>query len=556
MTAQTDRLQDLVAGLSASRMIEDVRQIASEIRLSGTAEEARSFDYIEGELKNLGLEVQRLACDVYISLPGPASLAVLEPSAASIECITHSMSVSTPPGGLTAALRILGRGSAADFAAADARGCVALVDGLVNPGVINRAGQHGCAAVVFVGDDQLHQGIVSSLYGSPTTKTIGSLPKTPCVSVVAKDGQRLKDLAASGEVQVRVTTEVDTGWRNVPLVTADVRSPSGDETFAFFGSHVDSWDYGATDNAAGNAITLELARLASANLDRLRRGVRFLFWSGHSHGRYAGSCWYVDNFWQDLYEHAVVGMSIDSPGTKGANDLGGAKVMDEASAVATAASELIVGHAVPPATRPTGGEQPLWRVGITSMNPVRLRHNKDSGYSLSFSPSSPWWHHTTGDTIDKVDPDNLLTDAQIYAAAMWQFVAGEVLPLDYTATARAVAAHVATLDALPQQAVLAAAAAEFEGAAGAIGSLPSAELNKRLRLIGRALIPALYTTGDLFEPDPTSSVKFIPGLQRAGELAAMDPAASEAHALATELTRESNRLLFALRTATDVALGR
>jgi Zn-dependent M28 family amino/carboxypeptidase len=556
MTAQTDSLQGVLASLSAPRMMQDVQQIASEIRLSGTPEEARSFDYIEAQIRDLGLEVTRLDCDVYVSLPGPASLEVLGPPDESVECITHSMSVSTPPGGLAGELRVLGRGSAADFAAADAAGCIALVDGLVSPGVIARAEKHGCAAVIFAGDDHLHQGIVSSLYGSPTTKTIGTLPGTPCVSIVAKDGQRLKELASGEGARVRVTTEVDTGWRDVPLVTVDVTAPSGDGTFAFFGSHVDSWDYGATDNAAGNAITLDLVRAAHANRESLRRGARFLFWSGHSHGRYAGSCWYVDHFWQDLYEHAIVGMSIDSPGTKGANDLGGAKVMDEASAVATAASELVVGHEVPPTTRPKGGEQPLWRVGITSMNPVRLRHNKDSGYSLSFSPSSPWWHHTTDDTFDKVDPDNLLTDAKIYAAAIWRFIASDVLPLDYAATARAVAAHVAGLDGCPQQAVLASAAAELEQAVAAMDGLAADEVNSRLRRIGRALVPALYTSGDLFEPDPTSSVSFIPGLARTAELAAIDPATSQAHALATELTRESNRVLFALRTATDVALGR
>ncbi len=52
--------------------------------------------------------------------------------------------------------------------------------------------------------------------------------------------------------------------------------------------------------------------------DKLARGVRVAWWTGHSQGRYAGSQWYADNFWEDLHEHALININIDSPGAKGA----------------------------------------------------------------------------------------------------------------------------------------------------------------------------------------------------------------------------------------------
>ena len=50
--------------------------------------------------------------------------------------------------------------------------------------------------------------------------------------------------------------------------------------------------------------------------------------------------------------------------------------------------------------------------------------------------ANPWFWHTKDDTLDKIDPENLLTDARIYCAAIWRLCTQEVLPFDYAATAR------------------------------------------------------------------------------------------------------------------------
>lgn len=555
MTAVSEDRDQLLASLSAERMMDDVKQVAATIRLAGTADEALAFDYIESQLKTLGLDVERALCDTYVSLPGAASLRVISPEEVEVSCITHSMSVSTPAEGLVGELVLLGKGGASDFAGQDIVGQIPVVDGLVSGGVMRRAADADCPAVVFVNDDHLHQGITSSLYGSPNTRTAAQLPVNTAISIVEADGERLRELLARGPVTVRVDASIDTGWRDIPVITADIVPENGDGTFAFFGTHVDSWEYGGTDNAAGNAILLEYARVFSQHRDKLRRGVRVLFWSGHSHGRYAGSCWYVDHHWQELYDKAIVAMSIDSPGTKGANALGGAKVMDEAVAVATRVAQYVTGGDVPAPARPPGGEQPLWRVGVPSMNPVRSRHNKDSGYSLRFSSASPWWHHTVDDTVDKVDAENLLTDAKIYAAAMFEFVCSDVLPYDYGAVARAVLDHLRALPATIDLAKVLAAAADFERAVAEMDLSDPAVANRRIRLIGRVTVPALYTLGDGFEPDPISGRGFIPTLRGVRELEGMDLDGFESHALRTEMVREAGRLEHALRTAAEIARG-
>ena len=87
-------------------------------------------------------------------------------------------------------------------------------------------------------------------------------------------------------------TSVDTSWRPIPELVADLDVDGRD--YVMFSGHVDSWHYGAMDNASANATMIETARMLADNRESLRRGVRFAFWSGHSHARYAGSTWFAD----------------------------------------------------------------------------------------------------------------------------------------------------------------------------------------------------------------------------------------------------------------------
>ena len=46
-----------------------------------------------------------------------------------------------------------------------------------------------------------------------------------------------------------------------------------------------------------------------------------------------------------------------------------------------------------------------------------------------------WWWHTTEDTLDKIDIDNLVRDARVYAETLWRLCTLPRLPFDYAATA-------------------------------------------------------------------------------------------------------------------------
>jgi N-acetylated-alpha-linked acidic dipeptidase len=70
--------------------------------------------------------------------------------------------------------------------------------------------------------------------------------------------------------------------------------------------------------ATGDASLFEMARVIASDKDKLRCGVRFCWWPGHSTGRYSGSTWYVDNYFNYLRDHALGHLNIDSPGVRDA----------------------------------------------------------------------------------------------------------------------------------------------------------------------------------------------------------------------------------------------
>ena len=62
---------------------------------------------------------------------------------------------------------------------------------------------------------------------------------------------------------------VDNGWRPIQITTGEIKAPGSDD-FVVVGGHQDSWQGPqATDNAAGNACILELARVFQQHRDKL-----------------------------------------------------------------------------------------------------------------------------------------------------------------------------------------------------------------------------------------------------------------------------------------------
>ena len=79
----------------------------------------------------------------------------------------------------------------------------------------------------------------------------------------------LRRLAERGALRVRLTTEVDTRWRHIPVLTAELDGE--EDNFVLFSGHIDYWHYGAMDNGTANATMMEVGRILANHRAALRR---------------------------------------------------------------------------------------------------------------------------------------------------------------------------------------------------------------------------------------------------------------------------------------------
>ena len=549
----------LAAEISAHTLMDHVRAIAAWERESGSPGEARAFDYIERTLKAYGVDVERREIEAYISLPLEGRIRLDD--GAVIEGLTHSFSPSV--GALEGEVVDVGDGSPADLARA--AGKIALIRGLASPGKAWAAQQAGTLAQVFEVMDHLHNMIVTTVWGAPTPDTAWRIPATPCLSILGAEGRRLRARLADGSLRITLTTRVRTEWMPIPHLVGSLPGRIEDR-FVLFSGHVDSWHHGAMDNATANATMLEIARLLAARREALRRGIRFAFWSGHSHGRYAGSAWYADHAWRELHARCVLHLNVDSTGARGATDYSVLHATEDAQSLAETVVADVTGQRARGRRFSRAGDQSFWGAGVPSaFMSLSGLPKQDTELSRAMerlvgSAGFPWWWHTREDTIDKIDGDVLALDTRVYLATALRWLNAPVLPLDHRRAARAIVAELEALQAaaggrFDLEPALDAArrlGERLERAAERLGraepSRPEA-VNRALMRLSRVLVPLTYTSGDRFAHDLALPIAPLAGLQRARELAALDPKTDAYKFTRVVLQRELNRVVHALDSA-------
>jgi hypothetical protein len=555
----------LAAELSPDILMEHTRRIAADERESGTPGEARAFDYIATTLSRYGLAIERRHIEAFISLPREARITL--PDGGAIHGLTHSFSASAEA--LAGELVDVGDGTADDYARVAAGGRIALIEGLATPGKAWTAQTAGAIAQVFVNAEHLHNMIVTTVWGTPDPHTAARIPRTPCLSVTRTDGERLRGLMQRGAARITLTTRVTTGWTPIPHLVAHLEGRVEDR-FVLLSGHVDSWHHGAMDNASANATMLEVARLLARHRDGLRRGLRIAFWSGHSHGRYAGSAWYADHAWHDLHRRCVVHLNCDSTGARGATDYSRLHATEDAQSFAEAVVGDVTGQVSRGHRFSRAGDQSFWGAGVPSAFmslsgvPKQETDLSRAMGRLLGSSGVPWWWHTIDDTIDKIDPEVLALDTKVYAAATLRALNAPLVPLDHARAAYAIVAELETLhaaagaradlgSALIAARRLAERADALADALGAVSGAATVErANRTLMRLSRMLVPLAYTTGDPFRHDLAVPMPPLAGLQAARELAGLDPASDRFKFTAAALVRESNRAVHVLDEAAEL----
>ncbi|WP_454857476.1 M28 family peptidase [Rhizobium binxianense] len=538
------------------RLMAHIREFSRRVKLSGTPEELESFHYLQAQMESYGYRTELLSHDAYISLPGKAKVEI---DGSSLRCITHSMSLSSPASGITADLVHVGEGSEADFAGRDVAGRIVLVDGIATEEVAALASAAGAVGQLHVSpNEHLYEMCASPVWGSPSQHTRVRLPSTVICTIALEDGDRLRRRITQGEaVKATLAAEVDTGWRKTPLLVAELYpQDTEDAPFVLFSGHHDTWHFGVMDNGGANATMLEAAHLLALHTADWKRGLRVCFWSGHSHGRYSGSAWYADEYFEDLDRRCAVHVNVDSTGGEGATVLTNSGVIDELKPLAAEVIESVTGQKHAGRRHGRAADQSFWGVGIPSMFG-----------SLSHQPPGPvrmltalgWWWHTPHDTAEHIDPENLTRDTRVVLQVLWRLLTSPVLPLDYTIYAAAFGEELARLEvglqgridisplkkAVAELSASARAVLEASGAAGTEAD----RINASLMRAARHLVPLNYTSGERFHPDSALPHAPWPSLEGLRALAAVPPGSPETAFYAVHARQTRNRLAHELREA-------
>ena len=559
-------IHDLCRAVDPESMMRHLAVFAEREKLSGTPEEHESFAYLVGVLADLGWRTELILHKAYISLPGKARLHV---DGISLDCITHSFSQPSGPQGVRAALVYGGVGGPDDFADLDVAGRIVLLDGIANPGASLRSSQGGAVGQVHVSPlEHLYEMCISPVWGSPTEAQRHLMPKTVVATIRHRDGEALKARLLAGEtVEAEIFAEVETGWRETPILQADLDAPNApDDAFVLFSGHHDTWYRGVMDNGSANATMLEVARLFTPHRADLMRGFRLCFWSGHSHGRYSGSAWYADERFRELEARCVAHVNVDSVGAKGNTVLTDALSSHEFFAVAAEAVELQGGQTLAGHRMSRAGDQSFWGIGIPSLfmamgeqpagEAPSVMGPAIGGASARKGAGFGWWWHTPDDTLDKIDPDLLVRDARIYVHAIGRLLTDPLLPIDVARQAEALddaingladglAGRLDTSALVSTIRDLGAAALRVQGA----GSGDVVRANAALVAACRALVPLDYTSGDRFEPDPALKQNPYPVLDQVRALAATEPGSDASRFAQVAARRALNRIQSALDVA-------
>lgn len=230
----------------------------------------------------------------------------------------------------------------------------------------------------------------------------------PAAALSNPDADQLDRVLAYGK-PVTVKLDLDCGivgqYAGANVIGEITGRKHPDQVVAI-GGHLDSWDpgTGAIDDAAGVAIAMAAAKLIHDLPQRPDRTIRVIAFANEEMGLWGGRA-YADKHAGEVAKFQL--------GTE--SDLGAAPVWRMSASVKPSARAAIkqIANVLAPigvaydAGRPGGGGSDLSQMHARGMAALTL--NQDATHYFD-------WHHTSNDTLDKIDPKELAQNVAVYAA--------------------------------------------------------------------------------------------------------------------------------------------
>jgi carboxypeptidase Q len=422
------------AALSSDYAYKQVAHLANNIgpRLSGSAQAAKSVQYIARELKSLGCEVQleRVMVPHWVRGEETAALTQFpgqaENTTQKIVLCALGASVATPADGITAELitvrnfdelkslprdKVAGKIVLFNYPfdkqmAAEGRGGEAYGEAVVyrsdGPSAAARQGAVACLIRSVGGADY-------RLPHTGHTSYADDAPKIPAGAVTAEDADLIVDLVKQGPVKMKLVLTPQT-LPNVESanVIGDIRGSEHPEQVVIVSGHLDSWDLGtgAIDDAAGVAVSMEAANLIQKLHLKPKRTIRVIAWMNEENGL-AGSKQYGKDHEKEWSNHFAAMETDGGAGHPiGINIKGKFEIKKLLAPVLAVLQESGAGGTN--FAEHIGADiEPLEKAGVPAFSPIQ-----DSRFYFNY-------HHTAADTLDKIVPKELAENSAVVAVAAY-----------------------------------------------------------------------------------------------------------------------------------------
>lgn len=578
---KTELESSVVSSVSLDVPWDIVDKFSKIVRLSGSKEERDAVELIQSHLNDWGIPNVLHEPESFISIPLSASVKLLGNDQVTFRAKTPSMSISTgdtPVEGELVYISSINGDNSGDvfstgvgFGDKDVSGKIVLTEGFASPGKLKDVMDAGAIAGIFINPGEaIHEGICTPIWGTPDLDNEHQQPTIPVVAVNHADGQELIAAANAGK-KTAVTTHLDTAWRKIPVLEATIEGAKVPEEFVLLHGHLDSWHEGVGDNATGDATMLELARVFWENRESLDRTLKIAWWSGHSHGRYAGSTWYADQFGIELAENCVAQVNCDSPGCRWADTYNDLTAMSETVPFVNKVIEETTSITPQTERPPRAGDYSFNGVGLTgfymlsSTMSEQTRAEKNY-YAVGGCGGNIEWH-TEGDTLEIADADFLLRDMKMYAASLVRVLNSPLAPFDFRST---VAEFEVAMDEYEKSAgedfdfgLTTKALVDLKKSLETMyTNLPNASssddgaakrFNFAQRRLARTLVPINYSRTEAFRHDPALNLPALPDYEAALTLPEVRGDISRVGVIRAHLTRGQNRVVWALIQAREIA---
>ena len=544
--------QQIEEELNLDRMVRHITEIGRLHRYTGTPQGEQFVDELTAKLEAVGIPYTVDQYEAYTSLPISASLTLECKEQLPAIADVYSGSAENLSGELiydvwSEKKKLSPNEDMERFNAFRNKLVLSHASGGFFAQQVFQAGGKGILHINYSPGGYIHHNNISTAWGTPCGSAPLFLNRIPSAGISLEDGKNLIARLQQGPLQVMLNIVMDTAVHKSRMPVVEV--PGKSEKFILINGHYDSWYEGITDNAASDAILLELARVFWKHREQLERSVRIAWWSGHSDARYAGSAWYCDHHWEELNKNCVASINLDLAGCKLAKQIRARTTCMEGDALTASVIREYTGmEAKPFIPMIRGADQSFWGVHVPIS--IMLKYEPIDEDRVSPCPSGgPWWH-TDQDTLDKLDPEILLRDTRINARLACILVDSAVLPVQIANYARLMRGFLQKINAtLSEDFCLAPVLESMEAFIPlcekldeAIGRTSAGASDRIVKRVAGELTRLTYSSGSCYQQDPSSPYVPFGNLESACGLT-RDQAQPEVYVFKlTEFRRAVNRL--------------